>query len=681
MAAIQTWPGWECVRQLGSGSYGKVYEIKRVENGFERRAALKVISIPESPDAIGEIYEAGYANTEEEASTYLTSQIDAIYQEYRLMAELRGSDNIVEVEDCLVIPHDGWSGSDILIRMELLTPLNQYLAEHSLSEPEIIRIGIDVCRALEVCQMKEPPILHRDIKTANIMRTEKGQFKLGDFGVARAAEGARSAHTKAGTEDYMAPEVMRSGSYFAAADIYSLGMVLYRLLNNNRGPYLPIDGYLTADMVMAAKERRLSGEPLPEPEKGNQRLKKAVLRALEFEPEKRYQTATEFRWELERCRADDKPYDDASTYRMFYNKSGAPAEAAGETTGGFQQKKKKPEMPKAPEPVRETEPGSIPHAEPTFSANTSTSLLQNKVVLALIAAVVVLAAVVLVFIVKGRKGQESVAPPPAEEAAEPAAPTDTPADINEESGVTILDEEALKAFLDPELFLTGSSGSMVYHGFDMHGVKPPYCYLSPNKSKGIAVGETLNVALMLYPDAPYESVGEYLEKEFGVKPEVIEFSYAVEGPTDSVHSVDEIPADVLDLMITSARKQYFDKAASWDASESADSYSYIGCILLCARDNIVTEHNNVINLVFEAKISADGESKTLYRVVEYDFVLRDREGKVFVDVGTYKDDFPGDLPSIGKHDGYFGYLTLDKVYQDRISGVSERWIADTDIAF
>lgn len=59
MAEMNTWPGWECVRQLGSGSFGKVYEIQREEFGKIYRAALKVITIPQNQSDVLDVYSEG----------------------------------------------------------------------------------------------------------------------------------------------------------------------------------------------------------------------------------------------------------------------------------------------------------------------------------------------------------------------------------------------------------------------------------------------------------------------------------------------------------------------------------------------------------------------------------------------------------------------------------------------
>ena len=96
----------------------------------------------------------------------------------------------------------GW---DIYIRMELLESFVEYTKHRELTEGDVIRLGIDICNALELCERQK--IIHRDIKPANIFVSTSGSFKLGDFGIARKLERANSTMSHKGTYSYMAPEI------------------------------------------------------------------------------------------------------------------------------------------------------------------------------------------------------------------------------------------------------------------------------------------------------------------------------------------------------------------------------------------------------------------------------------------------------------------------------------------
>ena len=124
----------------------------------------------------------------------------------------------------------------IYLKMELLQDLSSYTEEHEMDEQEVIHLAMDICQALMSCEEKN--IVHRDIKPDNILVDKEGNYKLGDFGIARYAEKTWNTLSRRGTFYYMAPEVYHGQKYGAEADIYSLGMVLYRLLNKGRDPFV-----------------------------------------------------------------------------------------------------------------------------------------------------------------------------------------------------------------------------------------------------------------------------------------------------------------------------------------------------------------------------------------------------------------------------------------------------------
>ena len=103
-----------------------------------------------------------------------------------------------------------------------------------------------------------------------------GSYKLGDFGIARISEKTGSATARIGTYSYMAPEVYKGEHYGAQADIYSLGMVLYWLLNERRAPFVAEN---TPREKAAALDRRMRGEPIPAPAHGSPKLKRIVMTA------------------------------------------------------------------------------------------------------------------------------------------------------------------------------------------------------------------------------------------------------------------------------------------------------------------------------------------------------------------------------------------------------------------
>ena len=288
--------GWSITRLLGEGSYGKVFEIERSEFGQTYRAALKVITVPQSSAEVRSVISEGMSVSQAEA--YFHGIVEELVHEFSIMFKLKGTANVVSCEDLRVLEHPDGIGWDILIRMELLHPLLPYVYEHPMARRDIIRLGIDICKALELCQRYN--IIHRDIKPENIFISDNGDYKLGDFGIARTIERTTSGLSKKGTYSYMAPEVYIGKKYGFSVDTYSLGLVLYRMLNKNRGPFLPQPPEaITYDNREQALARRVSGEPLPRPFYGEGRLGEIVLKACAFDPKDRYSSPQQLRQELE----------------------------------------------------------------------------------------------------------------------------------------------------------------------------------------------------------------------------------------------------------------------------------------------------------------------------------------------------------------------------------------------
>lgn len=298
---------WTFSKLIGEGSYGKVFEIERVDkyDGEVYKAAMKAITVPQNPSEIETLRDNGM--DDESVTAYFRGNVDDFKNEIKLMSKLKGESNIVSYEDHEVIQHETGIGWDILIQMELLTPLMKYIDnKKSFGRDDVIRLGIDICSALELCRKFN--IIHRDIKPENIFVSASGNFKLGDFGIARTVEKTTGGLSKKGTYTYMAPEVYRGEKYGPTIDIYSLGIVLYRYLNNNRAPFLPQPpAAITYGDNSVALSRRLEGETIPAPVNADTELAAVVLKACAYNPKERYSSAAEMREDLEAIRDGKLP--------------------------------------------------------------------------------------------------------------------------------------------------------------------------------------------------------------------------------------------------------------------------------------------------------------------------------------------------------------------------------------
>ena len=291
-------PGWRIVQSLGKGSFGETYEIERMIQGLVETNVMKVIALPKDDSEI-EALRQQY--DDESIAQFYDGIRQKMLKEYDFIRMFGSFPNIVHLIDAATLRQENGLGWYVLIRMEPLTPLtrmdpipiNETRDQITLTK-QVCRVGMDICDALKFCEKR--CLLHRNIKPENIFVTDDGVYKLGDFGIAWISERTASG-AMVGTYQYMAPEVFdRTPKYNHRADLYSLGLTLYWLLNERTLPFLPHAGMTrvvpTADEVEAAVDRRLNprnGERLPDPANGSRSLKDIVLKVCAYDPEDRYQ--------------------------------------------------------------------------------------------------------------------------------------------------------------------------------------------------------------------------------------------------------------------------------------------------------------------------------------------------------------------------------------------------------
>ena len=295
----EAWPGWRLESLIGAGAFGEVYRASRQDAAGTLTAAVKVIRLHTRQLR-------SQVSGEAECEAMLERMTERMNREIRLMCTLRGQTNLVSIDDYLITQDEESGIRYILIRMELLRPLLVDLDIHSYGEEQLLKLGMDLCRGLEVCAREH--IVHRDIKPENVFINPLGDYKLGDFSVARTLEMTREALTEWDTariERFTAPEVkngkLQEAGFEEAcrADIYSLGMVLYWIANGQRFPFLPEKQLYTSQDRAEAEARRLRGDPLPQLPKVSPELQAVILRACAFDSRERYGSAGAFREALE----------------------------------------------------------------------------------------------------------------------------------------------------------------------------------------------------------------------------------------------------------------------------------------------------------------------------------------------------------------------------------------------
>lgn len=292
--------GYRVDEKIGSGGFGTVYKVSKTNAAGTYVRALKHITLPTKKQYASVLNSMGgdYAK----ADNYFAGVLNDIVSEIRILSTFSesGIQNIVRYYENDIIETQSPKTYDIYILMEYLTPFPDYFDNRSFTVKDVIRLGKDILTALISCHDKN--IIHRDIKDDNIFVSPDGVYKLGDFGVSKVLKDKSRAESVKGTPNFIAPEVyLGKEKYDNTVDIYSLGIVLYKLLNKSRNPFLPaFPAPYSTDDEDAAFEARMSGK-IPELPVGAQNeLGQAIIKAL-MPRDQRYNSANEFLEELQRA--------------------------------------------------------------------------------------------------------------------------------------------------------------------------------------------------------------------------------------------------------------------------------------------------------------------------------------------------------------------------------------------
>ena len=286
----KVWGDWSVGEKLGEGSFGQVYFVQKERLGVIQKAAVKVVRIPKSDTEVEEI-KAAYGLAEEQLKEFFYPEVLKYKEEIQLMQTLGENANIVQVQDFEIIEDpSGRLGWYILIRMELLESLDSYIKREEVYVGDAVNMAMDILKGIKECENHN--IIHRDIKTPNLFRSKKGVYKLGDFGIARDTSASSRSLSHKGTDNYMAPEVYQGKRYSQNVDLYALGIVLYKLFNKNRLPFLG-EERLTSRSIERAFQLRQQGEEFPRAIECSEELHKIIKKMCAYNPEDRYQNAKE----------------------------------------------------------------------------------------------------------------------------------------------------------------------------------------------------------------------------------------------------------------------------------------------------------------------------------------------------------------------------------------------------
>jgi eukaryotic-like serine/threonine-protein kinase len=292
---------YQILGELGRGGMGEVYRAARADGQYDKQVAIKLVRVGLDTSFLRERFR----------------------HERQILASL-DHPNIARL-------HDGGTTEDGIpyLVMELIEGerIDDYCGAQRLSISQRLELFRQVCAAVQYAHQRL--VIHRDIKPGNILVTNEGVPKLLDFGIAKILDPEGSAETTLArpmTPEYASPEQIRGETITTASDVYSLGVVLYKLLTG-RSPYrassdtphelsraiaetepqrpsvavlqvaiqpqskesAPERGGLADDELPAKRSRQLRGD-----------LDDIVLMALRKEPERRYASVQQFSEDISR---------------------------------------------------------------------------------------------------------------------------------------------------------------------------------------------------------------------------------------------------------------------------------------------------------------------------------------------------------------------------------------------
>ena len=285
---------WRVLERLGAGSFGTVYKVQDVKGGWIE--ALKILGVDRLTGA----------EADEMRKRFL--------REAQIMKRL-GTDSHHIVG--LATYEEDIEAGLVYFLMEFVEgrSLARALEEEGPFQPErVIRLALQACDALMAAHEGPEPVVHRDLKLENLMltldRSGDEMVKVLDFGIAKIAE--READSRLttvgtlGTPGYAAPEQLRAEDVDGRTDLFAIGVILYALLTG-RDPWLGKLAHQPTDQIyelMAATDR---AQMIPLAKTGVEvppGLANVVLRLLQRDPDRRFQSARELGQTLERLAAD-----------------------------------------------------------------------------------------------------------------------------------------------------------------------------------------------------------------------------------------------------------------------------------------------------------------------------------------------------------------------------------------
>lgn len=290
------WSDWYIGDLLERECCGAVHAVTRGEGNLPHSSVVKLCRFPSEP-----LYRKAasiFRNDSGKIARYFADTLEGIIYKLHLLSSMANHSSIVNYYDYKIGRPEEGPGRLVIFRRDHIVPLARYIQDNPLTGDDVIRLGMELCEALSY-HLKRGAV-QGHLRMDNVFVSPEGAFKLGDTFEYDLLGGKAPALPL-----FAAPEVLLKENFDHTADIYTLGLIMYKLLNRGCLPFAPSPtGKLEPRESKRALARRGKKGPLPPPALAGEALGALILKACSGEPSRRFTTPLEMKLALESLASD-----------------------------------------------------------------------------------------------------------------------------------------------------------------------------------------------------------------------------------------------------------------------------------------------------------------------------------------------------------------------------------------
>lgn len=287
-------PEWTLSYILSEKRGEKLYQAEKTSGDTTKYSAIRAISIPADKEEADEL-RAEFSQPDE-YKKHIQELVKRKKSELQLLRSLCSKPGIVSMRESYDISNSDETSYLLVARYDYIESLDTYIRANGLTIGAAIRMGIDICRGLE--NVRKLELIHGNVRPENIYVNDNGRFKLGGFDIDLIENKKSISKDDIPAMRYASPEMTTGEGKYFSSDVYSLGLVLYGLLNGGK---LPFENEYSQEKAL---EMRLSGKNIPRPAYNAGKLTDIVMKACSFDRKNRYTTPYYMRKALEDAFAD-----------------------------------------------------------------------------------------------------------------------------------------------------------------------------------------------------------------------------------------------------------------------------------------------------------------------------------------------------------------------------------------